>query len=171
MKDGEREDLGRALGAYHDGELRGLARWRFERRLRRDPTLRHELALLEELGEAVRKAGAGAPGPDLWDRIALRLPAADARRAEVRRASDRRARRAWLVGAPLGAAAAVGLGAVVIVALGQPRRPPEGVVRWMYAGKRSVLVLEDPATPDTTIIWVLDGSQQPAAGGSSGGVA
>ena len=37
------------LHAYHDGELRGFARWRFERRLFRSAELRRELASPEEL--------------------------------------------------------------------------------------------------------------------------
>jgi anti-sigma factor RsiW len=70
----------RALHAYHDGELRGFARWRFERRLARRPALRRELQALSELGALLREQAAAAAGPELWDRIALRLPAEDARR-------------------------------------------------------------------------------------------
>jgi anti-sigma factor RsiW len=164
------------LSAYHDGELRGLARWRFERRLRRDPRLRHELELLRSLGEAAREQAVGpaAPGVDLWDRIAMRLPAADAERAEARRIG-RGVRPAWLVGGPLGAAAAATLAAVAVVSwLGEARRPADGVVRWMYAGKRNVVVLEEPGAPGTTIIWVLDdGPKQTAraAGRRPGGAA
>ena len=33
-----------ALHAYHDGELHGFARWRFERRLAGSPQLQSELA-------------------------------------------------------------------------------------------------------------------------------
>ncbi len=76
-------DVFEELWAYHDGELRGLARWRFERRLRRDAALRSELAAMARLGDLVRESEAGAPEPDLWDRIRLRLPAVDARRAEA----------------------------------------------------------------------------------------
>ena len=75
-------DTFEALSAYHDGELRGLARWRFERRLRREPGLRRELAALGRVGDLVRGSEAAAQ-PDLWDRIELRLPAMDARRAEA----------------------------------------------------------------------------------------
>ena len=39
------------LHAYHDGELSGFARWRFERRLRRSPELQRELAALTRIGE------------------------------------------------------------------------------------------------------------------------
>ena len=38
------------LQAYYDGELSGLARWRFQRRLARDPAARQELHALEETG-------------------------------------------------------------------------------------------------------------------------
>jgi len=37
MKRRERTETSAELSAHHDGELRGLARWRLERRLRRDP--------------------------------------------------------------------------------------------------------------------------------------
>jgi anti-sigma factor RsiW len=152
------------LSAYHDGELRGLARWRFERRLRRDPRLRQELEWLRRVGDAARgqAEGAASGGVDLWDRVAMRLPAADAGRSEARRAA-RGLRPAWLVGAPLGAAAAAALAAVAVVSwLGEAPRPADGVVRWMYAGKRNVVVLESPGAPGTTIIWVLDGGPKQA---------
>ena len=164
------------LSAYHDGELRGLARWRFERRLRRDPRLRAELELLRRLRDAARQEAASpaAPRVDLWDRIAMRLPAADAERSEARRIG-RGIRSGWLVGGPLGAAAAASLAAVAVVSwLGEARQPGDGVVRWMYAGKRNVVMLEEPGTPGTTIIWVLDdGPEQTAraAGRPSGGAA
>jgi len=159
-----------ALAAYHDGELRGLARWRLERRLRRDPELGRELAWLERVGAVVRESGAQAQGPDLWDRLALRLPAEDARRAEAGAASAWGSRRAWLVGGPLGAAAAVAV--ALAIGFGERRPPVVGVVRWMDAGKRNVLVLEDGSAADTTIIWVLDAPPaDDADGGGSGGVA
>ena len=109
----QRQDPSEELSAYHDGELRGLARWRLERRLRRDPSLRRELELLARVGSALRdEAEAGASAADLWDRIAMRLPAAEARRAEALGRSRWR-RRAWWVGGPLGAVAA-GLAALAI---------------------------------------------------------
>ncbi len=153
----------KALSAYHDGELRGLARWRFERRLRRDPQLRRELELLRRVGDAVREAGAEASAADLWDRIALRLPAADAARAE-----GRGLRPAWWVGAPLGAAAAVLAAVAVFWWLGPTPAPADGVVRWMYAGKHNVYVREAPGAPGTTIIWVLDGAPKQTAKRASG---
>jgi anti-sigma factor RsiW len=157
------ESDARALHAYHDGELRGLARWRFERRLARSPRLQHELRGLAELGELVRRHAAGAGAPDLWDRIALRLPAADARRAEA--AAPRR-RLSWLP--PVGAATA----ALVVAALiaQQWLAPPEperaGVVRWMDSRGRSVMVLEDDQKDAVTIIWLLDGG--PSVGAAEG---
>ena len=53
------------LHAYHDGELRGLARWRFERRLRREPELRQQLDRLAGLGNLVRASETEAAGPEL----------------------------------------------------------------------------------------------------------
>ena len=63
------------------------------------------------------------------------------------------------------AAAAVALA----IGLGERRPPAVGVVRWMDAGKRNVLVLEDAAASDTTIIWVLD-APQPVGEGGGGSV-
>jgi negative regulator of sigma E activity len=172
MKERERREPSEELSAYHDGELRGLARWRLERRLRRDPGLRRELELLGRVGAALRAgAEAEAPGVDLWDRIAMRLPAADAQRADALRRSRRR-RRAWLVGGPLGAAAAAGLAAFAIVSgLGGDAGAADGVVRWMYAGRRNVFVVEEPGAPGTTIIWVLDDEAKDAARRRSGDMA
>jgi anti-sigma-K factor RskA len=169
----DRDDRDRdleTLAAYHDGELRGLARLRLERRLRREPELRRELALLVRVGDAVRASAAPAPGPDLWDRIAMRLPAEDARRAEAGAARASRSRRAWLVGGPLGAAAATAV--ALAIGLGERQPPSVGVVRWMDAGKRNVMVIDDGSASDTTIIWVLDAPQPIGEGrGGSGGVA
>jgi len=160
----DRDRLEQQLGAYHDGELRGFARWRLERRLRRDPELRRELARVGRIGAALREAGEAAPGPDLWDRIALRLPAADAERAEAREAVRGRRRRRWLLAAPLGAAAAAA--AVALAVFFGPSSPPPasvGVVRWMSAGKRSVFVREEPGPQGATIIWILHDPSEIAA--------
>ena len=85
------------LHAYHDGELGGLARWRFERRLRRSPQLRRDLAALARIGELVCESEMRASEPDLWDRIEQRLPALDARRAFFGGAGGRDARIPWTV--------------------------------------------------------------------------
>lgn len=168
----------RRLHAYYDGELSGLARWRFERELRRSPELRESLSQLEELGGWIRERDAAGPAPDLWDAIALRLPAADAERAEGARAREERdrddARHSsgslgwWLK--PVGAvatAAVVGLalyGAWGGLGPGKEPRPVGGqVVRWIDSGPRSVVVLDDD--PDTTIIWVLDAATEGAWNG------
>ena len=65
------------LHAYHDGELSGLARWWFERELRRSPDLQRELASLRRLSGLLRDHEAEAGDVDLWDRIALGLPGAE----------------------------------------------------------------------------------------------
>lgn len=148
----------RALHAYHDGELSALGRWRFERRLRRSPELRRELAGLEEIGAGLREHVAGAPSPDLWDGLALRLPAADARRREA--AAPKRRGLGWLAW-PV-AATAVG----VAFALGWPESEEVGgAVRWLDSGGHDVMVLEE--APDTTIIWVFDA---PSEGAGRGGM-
>jgi anti-sigma factor RsiW len=157
-----------ALQAYHDGELRGLARWRFERRLRRSPELRRELAALARLSELVRAADAPVPGPDLWDRVALRLPAVDARRRADREAP---AHGWWR---PIGAAAALAVAALGLVYWEAYRtaepRPGTSVVRWMDSGGRPVMLLEEKDS-GVTIIWLLDGTAEGAARGGASGVA
>jgi anti-sigma-K factor RskA len=160
------------LHAYHDGELGALARWRFERRLRRSKPLRRELTALARVGELVCESEARASEPDLWDRIEQRLPALDARRAEaaqpVRVAP---AAPAWWL-RPVGAAAlaAVALLAVYVGWFGSPA-PQAGVVRWMDSEGRSVMVLEADAEAEVTIIWLLDDVAESAARGGSREVA
>jgi len=157
----------RALHAYHDGELRGFSRWRFERRLERSPALKRELRGIAELGELLREREAQAPGPELWERIALRLPAADARHAAELALRGRARRLAWL--APFGAAVAT----LVVAALVAERwlmpaaSERAGVVRWMDSRGRSVMVLEEDEQNATTVIWLLDGEQ--SVGTTGGG--
>jgi len=155
------------LSAYHDGELHGLARWRFERRLRRSAALRRELAALGGLGSLVRETELRADAPDLWDRIELRLPAVDARRGEAD-ASPRSTPAGWW--RPLGAVAvaAVALVAIVYTGLFDATPLPQGAVRWMDSGGHSVLV--DDAESDVTIIWLLDDAVEGAARGGTGEV-
>jgi anti-sigma factor RsiW len=138
------------LNAYRDGELSRFARWRFERRLRRSPELQRELAALVRVGDWVRASEAEAPGADVWDAIALRLPAIDARRAESGVAE--RPGFGWL--AWPGAFASVALAAVFAYQwLAAPIPNRIGTVRWVDSGPRDVMVLE--AAPDTTIVWVI----------------
>jgi len=153
------------LHAYHDGELSGLRRWRFERRLRRDPALRRALSGLRGLSAQLEALESEAPSPDVWDAVALRLPAADARRAEAAARAQRRGRLpAWWL-APLGAAVATAAVVLAVVFGGFWSTPQTsgGVVRWIDSGDRSVMVLDDD--PDTTIIWVLDGAVEGATRG------
>ena len=167
------DDIGRAeelLHAYHDGELGVFARWRFERRLRRSPELRRELASLARVGELVRASEARTPELDLWDRIEQRLPAVDARRAEGERAgNDGGPLAAWW--RPAGAlVAAATLAVAVYVGFGETAgvsAAPGGTVRWVDSGGQSVLVLDD-AESDVTIIWLLDDAVEGAAQGGSG---
>ena len=150
------------LYAYHDGELHGLARWRFERRLRRSPELQRELEGLAGLGNLVRAAEEEAVGPELWDRIAQRLPAVDARRAE----SGAEAAGSWGWLRPAGALAAAAVVAVAVY-LGsfQAVPPPGGSVLWLDSGGRPVMVLEAEAESQATIIWMLDDAVEGAARG------
>ncbi len=156
------------LHAYSDGELSGFARWRFERRLRRSPELQRELAELSRIGAWVRESYLESPGPDLGDAIALRLPAADARRAEPGLA--RRPGVGWL--AWPGAVASAALAAVLAFQWFAPTPPttPRAarVVRWLDSGPRDVMVLE--AAPDTTIVWVIGPPGKRAPRGDHGKV-
>lgn len=164
---------GETLQAYHDGELSRLARWRFERVLRRRPDLRAELGRLAELRRELRALDAAAPAPDLWDAIARRLPAAAARRPGAWAAGGALPAAHRPVGPPRGHAHDLvwwwkpigALTVAVLVALSvaysglwgrSPAVVAGGVVRWIDSGPRGVIVLDDD--PDITIIWVLDGS-------------
>lgn len=152
----ERDEL--RLHAYHDGELSGFARWRFERTLRRSPVLQRELESLRSVRQLLHEQDAGTGEVDLWDRIALGLPAADAQRREgsEQDAGVFPARGAawWLK--PIGAVAATAaVAAFFMVPTPAPITPASGsVVRWIDSGERGVLVLEDD--PNSTIIWVMD---------------
>jgi anti-sigma factor RsiW len=157
------------LHAYHDGELSGFARRRFARRLRRTPRLRRELDGLAALGAQLREIDAQGEAPDLWEQIALRLPAIDARRDGDAREQAARGWLSWLA-RPAGALVAAGAAAALAVALLWPEAPEPGrVVRWIDGGGHSVMVLDDD--PDTTIIWVLDAPVEDASRGGERDVA
>ena len=151
------------LHAYHDGELSALARWRFERELRRRPALRGELASLRALRGALQDLEGRVAVPDLWDAVVTRLPGSAAR--EPARARTREGRSAiwWL--APIGAAAATAAIVLAVVYGGLFATPSDrgGSVRWIDSEGQSVMVLDDD--PDTTIIWVLDGATEGASRG------
>ena len=138
------------LCAYHDGELGGVARWLFERRLRRSPELQQELEELDQIGKLVRVSETRADEVDLWDRIRLRLPAADAQRAEEMET-------AWFV-------TPAWMRPVFFASLDTPATSGR-VVRWMDSGGRSVMVLDDAVDSDVTIIWILDAAVEGAARG------
>jgi anti-sigma factor RsiW len=153
------------LHAYADGELSGFARWRFERRVRRSPELQRELAELARIGAWVRDAHAESRSAELWDRIALRLPATDARRAE--RAAGERPGLGWL--AWPGAVASAVVAAVLVAQWLTPPTPSRiGVVRWLDSGPRDVMVLE--AAPDTTVVWVIGPPGKRPTRGTDAGV-
>jgi anti-sigma factor RsiW len=149
------------LNAYHDGELGGLRRWRFERRLSRSPRLRAELEELRRLANWVQGVGAQSPSSDVWDHVALRLPAIDADRADQRQGRDERGGlrgMGWLAAFPRPlAAVAVSAALALALFLGimEDAAPPtSGIIRWLDTGGRSVMVLEDQG--DATIVWLLD---------------
>ncbi len=153
-----------ALHAYHDRELRGLARWRFERRLARSPELRRELENLRRLRALAVEADRAADSPDLWEGIARRLSAVDAKRARAEADREPQGPARWLE--PLGALSAAAATAALVFALWYSDTADAGVVRWIDSGDRNVLVLEDD--DEATIIWVL--GQAPDEAAQGGGV-
>ncbi|HXK23980.1 MAG TPA: hypothetical protein VMS55_15025 [Myxococcota bacterium] len=151
------------LHAYHDGELPALARWRFERELRRRPALRGELVSLRALRGALQDLDESAAAPDLWDAVATRLPRSAVHEPARERTQQGRGAIWWL--APIGAAAATAAIVLAVVYGGLFATPAEsgGSLRWIDSEGQSVMVLDDD--PDTTIIWVLDGATEGASRG------
>ena len=151
-----------AMYAYHDGELGAFGRWRFERRLARSADLRAQLDKLREIGSLMRESQPTDPSPDLWDAIALRLPAADAQREAPAESAGPLV--GWLSAhRPLAAAAATAALAVALV-LGIIREGPgthPGVISWLDTGGRSVMVLEDQS--NATIVWLLEAPTEGAS--------
>jgi hypothetical protein len=140
------------LEGYRDGELAPFARWRLERRLRREPALRRALDELDAVGSLLREVDAAGPEPDLWNAIRLRLVALDAAREEAAPAPWRRRAAGFLA---VGGAAAL---ALLLRAGEAPLPPPDapGAVRWIDARGHPTLVLRDDA--GGTIIWVPERS-------------
>ena len=168
----------RALYAYHDGALSGRARRRFERSLERDPALGSELRLLREVRALAREVDGEVETPDLWEQIALRLPAEEALRAEERAEREGRVSgwssllsgRRWQRLAPLGAVAAAALMALLITRFWPTPvagSATGGVVRWVDSGDRSIMVLGDDGETGATLIWLLDAPTEGAARGGS----
>ena len=154
--------LEQALYAYHDGELGALARWRFERRLARSAKLRLQLDDLREVGSATRQSQPASSSPDLWDAIALRLPAADAQREAPQQSAGPLV--GWLSAhRPLAAVAATAALAVALVLgiIGEGPGTHPGVISWLDTGGRSVMVLEDQS--NATIVWLLEAPTEGAS--------
>lgn len=137
MTERDREQLHR----YHDGELAGFERWRFERRLNRSEALQAELASIRNLSAQIAGArvggdlDAGSEFPELWASIAAALPAIDAQvegeraRGAVRTSEPSLEERGGLFGGPirnwaLGSAALAA--AVAVLLLLPPSMPRTG---------------------------------------------
>jgi anti-sigma factor RsiW len=151
------------LHAYYDGELGGLARWRLERRLARDPEARRELEALEETGRLLREAHQDAASPELWEAIRLRLPALDARRAEVEQEPVGLGSRLWSLSPWVGAGvAAAALALAIGIEWGDASVP--GSVRWIDSRGAPLMVLQDDS--EATIIWVIEGEPGELSGRS-----
>lgn len=148
----------RELYAYHDGELGAWRRLRVRRRLARDPAARRELSAIAELGALLREEAAEAPSPDLWAGLRERL-AVTPRPAVLPAVREPRwpARLPGWVGAGLVAAAL----ATLLWIGGHPgNAPAAGSVRWLDAGGRPAMVLQD--NREATIIWLLDSPDRTA---------
>ncbi len=143
----------RNLHAYHDDELGAVARWRWRRRIARSRSLHDELEQLAEVGNWVRRADTQQT-PDLWDQIALRLPAIDAVRADTPDAESGLLRWAGLRPVMAAAATAAVAVAVALGTIGDGPGQRAGAVRWLDTGGRSVIVLDDPDA--ATIVWLLE---------------
>ena len=145
------------LDAYSDGELSGASQGRVVRRLAASPKLRSELAALRAVGDRVRESEAAlaAEAPDLWERIALHLPAVDAEMAEER--ADGARKGAGLLGwlsRPLAAGALAAAALAVLSVLLLRGGATSNVVQWLDTQGKPVMMLQ--ADGDTTIIWMLD---------------
>ena len=173
------------LHRYHDGELEGLERWRFERRLRGSDALQSELAAMRSLSEQIGQSGFDGDvtnSPGLWESIASALPAIDAQvdderaRGAVRPSEPVAEERAGFLGLPIANWAVAGavLAAVAVMLVLPTTTPPlggdtvttrgvepvvvaspAGTVRYLDSGGRSVMVIEDPAE-SMTIVWMMD---------------
>jgi anti-sigma factor RsiW len=160
------------LGAYRDGELGAVERWRVRRHLTRCRSCRESLDALSEVGSWVRaalQADDHDPGaPDLWTAIAAQLPIA----ATPAPTAPRRPRRGFAVPAGAGVLAAAAAAGFLLLRVGIPNPPmsaapapaesgagtaaaQEGVVRSLNTHGRPVMVL-DGARDDATIIWLMD---------------
>jgi anti-sigma factor RsiW len=158
-----RERLSERLQAYHDGELGGLARWRLERRLARDPSARQELLALKETGRLLREWGTEGAAPDLWEAIQLRLPALDGQRAEREKPPGAVRSRLWALSPWVGVGvAAAALALAIGVEWGDASIP--GSVRWIDSGGKPLMVLQDDS--QATIIWVIEGEPGDLSGRS-----
>jgi anti-sigma factor RsiW len=148
-----RDEISERLQAYYDGELRGLARWRFERRLARDPAARQELLALGETGRLLREVEAEGAAPDLWEAIRLRLPALDVERVDPGEAPGAVRARLWALSPWVGVGvAAAALALAIGVEWGDASVP--GSVRWIDSRGKPLMVLQDDS--QATIIWVIE---------------
>ena len=155
----------RNLHAYHDGQLGPVARWWWRRRIARSPGLREQLEQLAEVGNWVRETDSQQT-PDLWDRIARRLPEIDAARAattadesgllpeSLGRTPGWMARSTGLRPIMVASVTAAVAVAVALGTMGDGPGQRPGAVRWLDTGGRSVIVLDNPDA--ATIFWLLE---------------
>lgn len=152
-----RDTIERWLDLYHDGELRGVRKWRFERLLRRNAGLRRELDTRAQLGELLREAAPEPETPDLWAGIAGEI-----HRANAKIPTPRASRWVdWLRPlrvAPVLAGAVAAVALFVVPTPDEPLQHAQGVVRSIVSKGRPIVVLED--SEEATIIWFLEGDSE-----------
>lgn len=153
------------LGAWKDGELRGLAARRAARLLERSTEARREVEQVGAVGSWVREAleaGASAGAKldvDVWPALASRLVAVEAERAEAVAA------RGWLLRPWTASAALAAVAAALVVGLWIRTTPPDDdVVQWLDSDGAPVMVLEGPSD---TVIWVLEPGNEEISGRGS----
>jgi hypothetical protein len=151
------------LQVYHDDELGYFARRRMQRLLLRSPDLRGQLSELVALSSLVRESAPAVTPPDVWAGIADGLANVDAERAAGAARGLRAGPFAWIL-QPAGAFVAVAAAAVVLaLALVSRDTATGGVVHWIDAGDRNVMVLD--GEDDVTVIWVFDPISEGASRG------
>jgi hypothetical protein len=149
--------IGPLLDGFYDRELGSVERWRVQRHLLRCESCRCELESLRHVGRYVRAAVVGVAEPDVWTSIERQLPLP----ARVPLRSRRSLTRHHMVWAPALAAAGAAflflLTPATISTFGSfDRSGASGVVRSIFAPKRTVMVLEAEKADEPTIIWLMD---------------
>lgn len=173
------ERRSRSLHAYYDGELSRFARWRMDRKLRRSPELRRELAEWTELSSCIQEVESTDTlhgTRDTWLEIGSALSKID-REIESSPGVDRagpvhssKSGVGWNWG-PLAASCALAVLALAVLSAdtedvilrsstpATSSETPSGSLRYLKTNGVSYVVARD--TGDVTIIWLMDSGGAP----------